>query len=374
MEKTFRHKKTAVEMLSQSEASLNAIIENVGMVIYSLDREFRYTHFNSHLKKIVKQVYNEDIEVGDVVFDFLYKENPLEADEWRARYARALGGEALQFVKETILGEHHSFFKVHINPIREKEEVIGLACVAIDISTERLAELQQERTAWDLHVRNHTLEQYSYIVAHNLRGPIANLLGIANLLEMEEVSRKDKDEAVSHIMASAQKLDDVICDLSNILQAKEQVNLHRESISFADIVDDVTDSIQSAIVESGALISTDFSDCSGMITIKAYLHSIFYNLISNSIRFARPGIVPMIKIRSRHSEDGICLTFQDNGLGFDTALYGDKIFGLYNRFHPQIAEGKGMGLFMVKTHVETLGGTISISSDVGTGTTFSIQL
>lgn len=361
-------------MLSQSEASLNAIIENAAMLIFSLDREFRYIHFNSLLKKSVKQIYNVDIKIGDVVFDFLYKENPQEASEWRVRYASALGGEAVQFVKETSVGEYHSFFKFHINPITEGGEITGLACVAIDISTERLAEMQRERITRDLFVRNHTLEQYSYIVAHNLRGPIANLLGIANLLEMEEVSRKDKDEAISHIMSSARKLDDVIRDLSDILQAKEQISPHRESVRFADVVSDVTMSIQSAVAKSGATIVTNFCELTGLITVKSYLHSIFYNLISNSIRFAKPGSLPLIRINSKRTAGGTCITFQDNGLGFDLAAHGEKIFGLYSRFHPNITDGKGMGLFMVKTHVETLGGSITVSSEVGEGTTFTIHL
>jgi signal transduction histidine kinase len=68
------------------------------------------------------------------------------------------------------------------------------------------------------------------------------------------------------------------------------------------------------------------------------------------------------------------LKFEDDGLGFDLQAYGDKIFGLYKRFHPHVAEGKGVGLFMVKTQVENLGGEISIESEPGRRTVFTILL
>ena len=95
-----------------------------------------------------------------------------------------------------------------------------------------------------------------------------------------------------------------------------------------------------------------------MITLKSYMHSIFYNLISNSLKYRKPDIAPVIEIRSRKLDDRIELYFKDNGIGIDMEKNGDMLFGLYKRFNQHIAEGKGMGLFMVKTQVETIGGKI----------------
>jgi signal transduction histidine kinase len=80
----------------------------------------------------------------------------------------------------------------------------------------------------------------------------------------------------------------------------------------------------------------------------------------------------VIDISSGKSDDKIQLVFKDNGLGIDLDKKGDQVFKLYKRFHSHV-EGKGVGLFMVKTQVETLGGTISISSEVNKGTEFSIE-
>lgn len=489
------------ELLKHTQANLNAIIENSTATIYSLDRNFRYMTFNSLLKEKIQRIYGVEIKIGEVVFDFLNKEAPKEAEEWRSIYTRALAGEAMQFVKEFVIGEHNTFVRFYINPIKVGSFVTGLSCLAIDITKERLAELtiarseskfraliennldaimvrdenwnltyaspsmlkmigydcveiesqkapdifvhqddiprlrklyedvtrfpgvpfpttlrvkhkmghyiwiegvmtnmlkvdnvhgfvcnlrdvtkrmeldvHSEMISRDLVKRNDNLEQYAYIVSHNLRAPIANLLGLANLLELPTVSQQDREKALTHIILSAKKLDDVIKDLSSILQTNTELNQHRESIRFQEIVDNVCSSIQSIISSNGVCIRTDFSQCAGVVSIKSYVYSIFYNLISNSIKYRDPKTRAIIKISSRLDRGHICLMFEDNGLGMDLASYGDKVFGLYRRFHQYQAEGKGMGLFMVKTQVENLGGKISVKSEVRKGTVFTIEL
>ena len=102
------------------------------------------------------------------------------------------------------------------------------------------------------------------------------------------------------------------------------------------------------------------------------MYSIFYNLISNSIKYRRQHIPSVIAIESRLAKNKMELIFIDNGMGIDLNKNGGTVFGLYKRFHNHI-EGKGMGLFMVKTQVETLGGKISIKSAENKGTEFKIE-
>ena len=102
------------------------------------------------------------------------------------------------------------------------------------------------------------------------------------------------------------------------------------------------------------------------------MYSVFYNLVSNSIKYRQAGLLPVIEIKSYLINDKIEIHYTDNGLGIDMKKRSDQVFGLYKRFHNH-KEGKGMGLFMVKTQVEALGGKISIESEVNKGTTFIIQ-
>src|SRR5690606_32499222 len=98
---------------------------------------------------------------------------------------------------------------------------------------------------------------------------------------------------------------------------------------------------------------------------------IFYNLITNGIKYRQQSIAPVITITSAKVKDGIEFSFSDNGIGLDISRKRKEIFGMYQRFHSHV-EGKGIGLFMVKTQVEILGGSVDVESTLNEGTTFKI--
>ena len=177
-------------------------------------------------------------------------------------------------------------------------------------------------------------------------------------------------EALNH---SAIALDNVIKDLSLILQIRREINEQKTIIHFSEIINEIKLSVENLIKSEKVQIAFDFSAIDQITTIKSYIYSIFYNLISNSIKYKQPDIPPVIKIKSSLVENQIVLHFSDNGMGIDLKKNKDSVFGLYKRFHHNI-EGKGMGLFMVKTQVETLGGKISIRSEPNKGTEFKIEL
>ena len=101
--------------------------------------------------------------------------------------------------------------------------------------------------------------------------------------------------------------------------------------------------------------------------------NIFYNIMVNALKFSKPGVAPEIHIWSELQGNMLVLHFRDNGLGVDLEKYGSYMFGLYKRFHPHI-QGKGMGLYIVRSQVQFLGGDITVSSVVGVGSEFIIYL
>jgi len=143
-------------------------------------------------------------------------------------------------------------------------------------------------------------------------------------------------------------------------------------VVFATLLDEIKYSLDEVIDDKQVELNCNFSAVNGMITLKSYLHSIFFNLVSNSIKFCRPGIKAIIEITTALQNDKIQIVFKDNGLGINLAQHGQNLFGLYKRFHDHV-DGKGMGLYMVKTQVESLGGKITASSEVNKGTEFRIE-
>lgn len=234
-------------------------------------------------------------------------------------------------------------------------------------------EIERQEFLDDLVQRNKNLEQFAYIVSHNLRAPVAAILGLSDMFKNGKLGDDQKGEIINALHSSVEKLDDVIKDLNHILHVKRDVSEKREVVHLSELANDIHFSIENLMEKKQAVVVWDFSEVDKILTVKSYLHSIFYNLISNSIKYGKPNVAPVIEIKSHKLKNKIELLFKDNGIGIDLKKNGEKVFGLYKRFHTEV-EGKGMGLFMVKTQVETLKGKISIESKINEGTIFKIEL
>ncbi len=248
----------------------------------------------------------------------------------------------------------------------------GISAYFKDITSKKQAEDERLKMIEDMIRRNKDLEQFSYIVSHNLRAPLANIKGLSR--ELSEGSYPPDVMALlkRELTASIDRLDEVIIDLSEILQMKKKTVENREYIDFSDVLDQVQMGIINLLEKEQASVIADFGQAGGVVSVKSYLHSIFYNLISNSIKYRRQDVPPVITIKSDRFPGYVLMTFSDNGIGIDLATKKDDVFKMYKRFHQHV-DGRGLGLFMVKTQVEALGGKISIESAPGQGTTFRIE-
>jgi signal transduction histidine kinase len=103
------------------------------------------------------------------------------------------------------------------------------------------------------------------------------------------------------------------------------------------------------------------------------MESIFYNLISNAIKYKHPGRKPVIGVKSQIQDDYVQIEIADNGLGIDLEEHKENLFSLYKRFHSHV-EGRGVGLYLVKTQVTALGGKIDVKSKEGEGTVFTLWI
>ena len=110
-----------------------------------------------------------------------------------------------------------------------------------------------------------------------------------------------------------------------------------------------------------------------MYSVKAYIESIIYNLVSNALKYRSETRTSKIDISFFSNENYWEIRVKDNGLGIDLEKYKDKLFGLYKRFHTHI-EGKGMGLYLVKVQVESLGGEVDVDSIENEWTAFTIKV
>lgn len=262
---------------------------------------------------------------------------------------------------------------VDITPVLDKyNKLVQRIVIHTDITQRKQAEEELKSFADDLYKRNKELEQFGYIVSHNLRSPVANILGIANLLEIDKDDPETVKICTKDLKTSITRLDSVIKDLSKILSMTDGSKiLDIENIDVTELLGNVITDLNGAIKNSEANIQIPHQACL-LFSHKAYLYSIFFNLINNSIKY-RSDCKPIITVTITVEGELVIMKFSDNGIGIDLIKHANDLFKPYKRFNNTL-EGKGLGLFLVKNHVEVLNGTITIESAPGKGSTFIITL
>ena len=219
--------------------------------------------------------------------------------------------------------------------------------------------------------QNSQLEQFAYITAHNLRAPVARMLGLTNVVNLDTFDPVKDKPMIDSLRATAEQLDGIIYDMNSILDVKKGKQENYAVVDFNDHLTKVLNILREDIESSHATITSDFSRVRSCFAIPAYIESILYNLISNSIKYRSKDRDPKIHVTTSVVDGNLELAVKDNGIGMDLTRIKERLFNLYQRFHLDI-EGRGMGLFLVKTQVEAMNGTIDVTSEINRGTTFRI--
>ena len=362
----------AEKALVRSQANLRQIVDLIPQSISAMDEDGIFVFANKKFASLFGMAVDDII--GKNIKD-LAANDPAFASKCMMDAKAVISSGHTIVVPELSFTDHngnHIFFQATKTPIKMAgSSTRAMLNISLDITEQKQNEEERSQIITDMVQRNKDLEQFSYMVSHNLRSPVANIIALINLMQADMPD--DRDMIMEALPASVEKLDEIIRDLNHILQVKHDVDEQLTKVRLTDIVNDVRISISSLLNSEHVAIETDFAAIDELLSIKSYLYSIFFNLISNSIKYKQANTHPVIRITSAAIADKLEISFTDNGLGIDLDRNKDKIFGLYKRFHSH-TEGKGMGLYMVKTQVEKLGGKISVDSQVNRGTTFTIVL
>ena len=240
-----------------------------------------------------------------------------------------------------------------------------------DITEEKKQEKEKEQLIRELTQNNKDLKQFSYITSHNLRAPLSNLTGLLNLMEEIPIENPELKEIVNGFSTSTHLLNETINDLVKVVIIKDNPSIHKEEVLIKDVFENVFNQLSFLISHHKPILKIELEKVTILNINKAYLESILLNLFTNAIKYRSPKRTLRIYVSSKEIDDNIVLVFKDNGIGIDLERNGDKIFGLYQRFH-NYPDSKGLGLYLVKSQVESMNGSISVESEVDKGTTFTI--
>ena len=219
---------------------------------------------------------------------------------------------------------------------------------------------------------NNDLKHLTYSTSHDLRSPVSNLLSVFNLLDTTKIQDEETLEFIGMLKTSTENLKDTLNSYVDLLSEKNVLNINTEELDLNDCLNVILRSLKSLIQNSKTRIDVDFSEFSTIKFNKAYLESIFLNLITNSIKYVRPDFFPVISVCTKYENGVKQLIFADEGQGFEMDAVKDKIFGFNQKFHNH-TDSKGIGLYLVYNHVISLGGRIAVESKINEGARFIIS-
>lgn len=278
---------------------------------------------------------------------------------------------------------------------------LGAARAELETLNQGLEERVQERTA-DLGRANEEIQRFAYIVTHDLRAPLVNIMGFtseletsfevlksyfssqpgqtdaaiadAGTLEVEarQAALEDMPEAINFIRSSTRKMDGLINAILK-LSREGRRTLKAETVDLSALVQACSAAIQHQVTEGGGEIKLDIAT-PPIVSDRLALEHVFGNLLDNAAKYRDPSRPLLVKVSARPSASGrVDIEVADNGRGIAKQDH-ERVFELFRRSGSQDKPGEGIGLPHVRAIVRNLGGDITMSSELGQGTSFRISL
>jgi two-component sensor histidine kinase len=344
----------------------------IDIVIYDKDLHFVYIN-----EVAVKDEFLRKWLIGKTILDYVeYRNMSKEHGISRMSFFNAIleNKEEVDWIDEYQYKEGGTKYMLrNYFPFIQNEEVIFLYGCGFDITKQKEIEYNLEKSINDLKVQNKQLNQFSYITSHNLRSHSSNLLALTELIDFVKENSTELDEVLNKIKIVTKNLDSTLYDLNSILNIKTLAD-NPDSVNLKDLCNDIITLLEDQLNELDATLLLDLK-VENIFATRSYINGVLQNLFTNSIKYSSTGRPPKIIVSSYLDAEGqVIIKVGDNGIGIDLAKDSEKLFQLYKRLHPLHASGKGIGLFLVKSLVQSMHGTIEVESEVNVGTTFTITL
>jgi PAS domain S-box-containing protein len=239
-----------------------------------------------------------------------------------------------------------------------------------DISQRKMHEIQLEELLNVTKYQNTRLQNFAYIVSHNIRSHSSNIIGIVNFME-ECTSETDKQMFFEMLKTSTDKLSQTIENLNEIITIQNDTEAQKKSLNLRDELQKTFNAVNVMISQSGTRVMNDVGKEVMVDVVPSYLESILLNLITNAVKYRSTVREPEIQLFTRQIPGFLVLSVKDNGLGLDLKKYGEKVFGMYVTFH-KLKDARGFGLYITKNQVEAMEGRIEVESEPDVGSEFRV--
>ena len=358
-------KENLIKQTQNDDAYFRSIIHNNSFYIIKTDLAGNYTYLNPFFCKMLS----------------------LKAEDWLGKESLSLilpvdHAACIETVGKCFADPDSSFWVILRKPIpngilstqwefktlkNENGKPCELLCIGHDITPLILKQEELQNLVDVTAEQNKRLVNFTYIISHNIRSHVANIIGILDI----SADLDDNKMALSMIRETADNLDETIYNLNEIISIQANTSLPVKSLNIFQEISRVTQSIQVLITDANTKIFHKFDSEKTINTNPAYFESILLNLITNALKYKSPARSLEIVLDFYDFEEYKVLTFSDNGIGINLEKYKDQLFGMYKTFHKN-KDARGLGLYIIKTQIEAMKGKIEVESEINVGTTFKL--
>jgi signal transduction histidine kinase len=349
------------ENLLERDALLETMLRDI-----PVDFSVRDANLNMVIQSDLSKKYWGNNEGKPIDYSDIDKESK---SKWQGIFKKALSGKATKGEDRVeIYGKPYTFYSI-ASPVKVKGKVSEVIVINIDISKLKETEQQLQEQNKQLTKLNTELDRFVYSASHDLRAPLASLLGLIDL-----TTRERNSDSTTHYLELMSKsintMDRFIADITQYSRNLRFDTIANE-IDFEDLFKESFEHVQYMLAgpaTSSINIKGEFPFYSDHERLKI----VFNNLISNSIRYKGYGRDTVIELNVTIDEEKAEIDVIDNGLGIGEE-HLSRVFEMFYRANDKNV-GSGLGLFIVKETIEKLKGTIIITSEVGVGTTVHIEI
>ena len=257
-----------------------------------------------------------------------------------------------------------------ITPVKDNAEIIGYLGVAAEISELKNVEKEIKSLLDVTKDQNERLKNFAHIVSHNLRSHSGNFSMLLDLF-LQDYPDAQENEIMAMLKLASENLKETIAHLNEVVLINTSIDENLHSINLNGSVKHSIKNIAGIANDAEVKIINNVDPQLQILGLPAYLDSIILNFLTNGIKYRSEERESYVKLDAVKKGDFVILSIEDNGLGIDLKKHREKLFGMYKTFHKN-KDSRGIGLFITKNQIESLGGKIEVESEVDKGTTFKI--
>lgn len=353
--------------IAQERERLKAIVDNNNQFIILLNSERKIELFNKKTYDYFKTEYNKVLEHGKDYLGYIPSSNFIEFEDG---FKKALTGQVIQKDTQLQSGDSFKWATLSFVPIFDKDEaVMSVVISMLDISERKDSEKNLQETNDKLNKVNRELDHFIYRSSHDMRAPLSSIIGLVELIQTED-DEEERKEYVSLIGQSVSKLDQLLIDIAQYAKNKN-MDIRSQPIHFTSLVEDLINGIKFTKKAQSIHFQTSIQQKDIFYGDEERIRSIIGNLLSNAVRYSKELPSSFVSI-TINVTDRVQIYIRDNGIGIEKE-YQSKVFDMFFKVS-NLSSGSGLGLYIIKETVKTLGGYIDVQSIEDIGTSFMVEL